>query len=83
MVTLNRETERKKMGSVFIIEEQVDYEGDTVVSIHATRPGALRVLYRKHAELAESGTVVFLDIPNGNFRVRDRVFQMTEKTLEA
>ena len=83
MVTLNRETERKKMSSVFIIEEQVDYEGDTVVSIHATRPGALSVLYRKHAELAESGTVVFLDIPNANFRVRDRVFQMTEKTLEA
>ena len=83
MVTLNRETERKKMSSVFIIEEQVDYEGDTVVSIHATRPGALRVLYRKHAELAELGAVGLQDMQNGNFRVRDRVFQMTEKTLEA
>ena len=51
MVTLNRETERKKMSSVFIIEEQVDYEGDTVVSIHATRPGALRVLIANMLEL--------------------------------
>jgi hypothetical protein len=83
MVTLNRETERKKMGSVFIIEEQVDYEGDTVVSIHATRQGALCVLDRKHAELAELGTVGLQDMQNGNFRVRDRVFQMTEKPLEA
>ena len=83
MVTLNRETERKKMSSVFIIEEQVDYEGDTVVSIHATRQGALRVLDRKHAEAVQAGDWGLGEMQNGNFRVRDRVFQMTEKTLEA
>jgi hypothetical protein len=83
MVTLNRETERKKMGSVFIIEEQVDYEGDTVVSIHATRQGALCVLDRKHAEAVQAGDWGLGEMQNGNFRVRDRVFQMTEKTLEA
>ena len=94
MVTLNRETERKKMSSVFIIEEQVDYEGDTVVSIHATRQGALRVLDRKHAEATElqEWGLGEMQRERGNngvrvnsacFRVRDRVFQMTEKTLEA
>ena len=71
------------MASVFIIEEQVDYEGDTFVSVHATREGALRELDRKHAELAELGTVGLLDMQAGHFRVRDRVLRMLEKTLEA
>ena len=75
--------ERKKMASVFIIEEQVDYEGDTFVSVHATREGALGELDRRHAELAKLGTVGGLDMQAGHFRVRDRVLRMSEKTLEA
>lgn len=74
------------MPSVFIIEEQVDYEGDTVVSIHATREGALAALYRMHAELAESGPSYWSDgleaMQTGHFRCRDRYWCMTEKTLE-
>ena len=70
------------MPSVFIIEEKVDYEGDTVVSIHATHEGALAALGRKHAELVELGAIGLLDMRTEDFRVRDRVFQISEKTLE-
>ena len=60
------------MPNVFIIEEKVDYEGDTLVSIHATHEG----------ELAELGAIGLLDMRTEDFRVRDRVFQISEKTLE-
>lgn len=70
------------MPSVFIIEEKVDYEGDTLVSIHATHEGALAALGRKHAELAELGAIGLLDMRTEDFRCRDRVFQISEKTLE-
>ncbi len=44
------------MNKVYVIEENVDYEGDTLRSIHATRLGALGELDRRHAELAKLGT---------------------------
>ena len=82
------------MSSVFIIEEQVDYEGDTVVSIHATRQGALCVLDRKHAEAVQAGDWglgemqvetdnVNMCVKSAYFRFRDGGFYMSEKTLEA
>jgi hypothetical protein len=73
-----------KVVSVFVIEENVDYEGDTLRSIHATREGALRELDRMHAELTKVvPNVGLLDMQDGHFRVRDRVLRMSEKTLEA
>ena len=73
-----------KVVSVFVIEENVDYEGDTLRSIHATREGALRELDRMHAELTKVvPNVGLLDMQAGHFRVRDRVLRMSEKTLEA
>ena len=71
------------MDKVYVIEENVDYEGDTLRSIHATRLGALGELDRRHAELAKLGAVGGLDMQAGHFRVRDRVLRMSEKTLEA
>ena len=84
------------MNTVFVIEENVDYEGDTLRSIHATREGALRELDRRHAELAAEKSVTFqlgdmqteLDMVNccvksAYFRFRDGGFYMSEKTLEA
>jgi len=72
------------MSSVFIIEEQVDYEGDTVLSIHATREGAVAVLDRMYAEMAELNVRNGLeDMQTEHFRFHDRVYRMSEKTLEA
>ena len=71
------------MPSVFIIEEKVDYEGDTLVSIHATHEGALTALGRKHADLCRDQYCVYRKcMRTEDFRVRDRVFQISEKTLE-
>jgi hypothetical protein len=82
------------MNTVFVIEENVDYEGDTLRSIHATREGALRELDRRHAELAKLGTehlgdmqteldMVNCCVKSAYFRFRDGGFYMSEKTLEA
>jgi|TARA_B110000858_G_scaffold85550_1_gene98858 hypothetical protein len=81
------------MEQVYIIEENVDYEGDSLVSIHATLQGALCVLDRKHAELAKLGTIGLEDIQleqdkNGvrvksaYFRFRDRGFYMSAKEVK-
>ena len=84
------------MNSVFVIEQNVDYEGDTLRSIHATREGALRELDRRHAELAAEESVTFqlgemqvetdnvnMCVKSAYFRFRDGGFYMSEKTLEA
>ena len=84
------------MNSVFVIEENVDYEGDTLRSIHATREGALRELDRRHAELAAEESVTFqlgemqvetdnvnMCVKSAYFRFRDGGFYMSEQTLEA
>ena len=80
------------MNSVFVIEQNVDYEGDTLRSIHATREGALCVLDRKHAEAVQAGDWGLGEMQNGKvnmcvksayFRFRDGGFYMSEKTLEA
>ena len=84
------------MNSVFVIEENVDYEGDTLRSIHATREGALSELDRRHAELAAEESVTFhlgemqvetdnvnMCVKSAYFRFRDGGFYMSEKTLEA
>ena len=82
------------MNSVFVIEENVDYEGDTLRSIHATREGALSELDRRHAEAVQSGDwglgemqvetdKVNMCVKSAYFRFRDGGFYMSEKTLEA
>ena len=70
------------MPSVFIIEEKLDYEGDTVVSIHATREGALAALDRMHAEWAVLGSIGLEDMRTEDFRPLYRYWSMTEKTVE-
>ena len=82
------------MNSVFVIEENVDYEGDTLRSIHATREGALSELDRRHAEAVQAGDwglgemqvetdKVNMCVKSAYFRFRDGGFYMSEKTLEA
>ena len=82
------------MNSVFVIEENVDYEGDTLRSIHATREGALSELDRRHAEAVQAGDwglgdmqvetdSVNMCVKSAYFRFRDGGFYMSEKTLEA
>tara|TARA_R110000737_G_scaffold120273_3_gene152575 strand:+ start:11 stop:259 length:249 start_codon:yes stop_codon:yes gene_type:complete len=82
------------MNSVFVIEQNVDYEGDTLISIHATREGALSELNRRHAEATKLGEEylgemqletdnVNMCIKSAYFRFRDGGFYMSEKTLEA
>ena len=82
------------MDKVYVIEENVDYEGDTLRSIHATREGALSELDRRHAELAELATEhlgemqvetdnVNMCVKSAYFRFRDGGFYMSEQTLEA
>ena len=82
------------MNSVFVIEENVDYEGDTLRSIHATREGALSELDRRHAELTKLGKEhlgemqvetdnVNMCVKSAYFRFRDGGFYMSEQTLEA
>ena len=81
---------------VYVIEENVDYEGDRLVSIHATRLGALGELDRRHAELAKLGTEHLGDmqlklerdkngvrVKSAYFRFRDGGVYMSEQTLEA
>ena len=82
------------MNSVFVIEQNVDYEGDTLRSIHATREGALSELNRRYAEATELGEEylgemqletdnVNMCIKSAYFRFRDGGFYMSEQTLEA
>jgi hypothetical protein len=81
------------MNKVYVIEENVDYEGDTLRSIHATRLGALGELDRRHAELAKLGTEHLGDmqlerdkngvrVKSAYFRFRDGGFYMSEKELK-
>lgn len=82
------------MNTVFVIEENVDYEGDYLQTIHATLEGAMRELHRRHAHMAEQGTEqlgemqLTLDkndqhVKSAYFRFRNGGFYMSEKTLEA
>jgi hypothetical protein len=81
------------MNKVYVIEENVDYEGDTLRSIHATREGALRELDSRHAELTKLGTEhlgemqvetdkVNMCVKSAYFRFRDGGFYMSEKELK-
>ena len=82
------------MNTVFVIEENVDYEGDYLQSIHATREGAMRELHRRYLRVDALGVEqlgemqLTLDkngvhVKSAYFRFRNGGFYMSEKTLEA